>query len=89
MSRAIVWLPSAEASLQAIYDLIAADSPRAALAFTEDLRQRCEIFAEFPFLGTSHDGRMYQFTFDRRVRVNYAVTDTEVQLSQFRYLGQL
>lgn len=89
MSRTLVWLPSAEASLQAIYDLIAEDSPRAALTFVEDIRERCGLFADFPALGLSHDGRIYQFTFDRRVRVNYAVTDTEVQLSQFRYLGQL
>ncbi|RYG11699.1 MAG: type II toxin-antitoxin system RelE/ParE family toxin [Caulobacteraceae bacterium] len=88
MSRTLVWLPSAEFDLEAIYDLIAADSPRSAIAFVEDIRKRCEAFADFPNMGITHDGRMYQFTFDRRVRVNYAVTDTEVQLSQFRYLGQ-
>lgn len=89
MSRTLVWLPGAESDLEAIYDLIASDSPRAAHAFVEDIRRRSEAFADFPFMGVSHDGRMYQFTFDRRVRVNYAVTDDEVQLSQFRYLGQI
>ncbi|GAW42370.1 Plasmid stabilisation system protein [Brevundimonas sp. SH203] len=88
MSRKLVWLPSAEFDLEAIYDLIASDSPQAAYDFVEDIRQRCEAFADFPFMGRSHDGRIYQFTFDRRVRVNYAVTDDDVQLSQFRYLGQ-
>ena len=88
MSRRLIWLPSAESDLEAIYDLIASDSPSAAYAFTEDIRRRCEAFADFPFMGVSHDGRMHQFTFDRRVRMNYAVTETEVQLSQFRYLGQ-
>jgi len=88
VSRALVWLPGAESDLKAIYDLIAAESPKAAYAFVEDLRQRCEAFADFPSMGVSRDGRMHQFTFDRRVRVIYAVTDTEVQLSQFRYLGQ-
>ena len=88
MSRTLVWLPSAEFDLEAIYDLIAADSPRAAYAFVEDIRRRCEAFADLPFMGVTHDGRMYRFTFDRRVRVHYAVTDNEVQLSRFRYLGQ-
>jgi plasmid stabilization system protein ParE len=89
VSRTLVWLPGAESDLEAIYDLIASESPRAAHAFVEDVRRRCEAFADFPFMGVSHDGRMYQFTFDRRVRLNYAVTDDEVQLSQFRYLGQI
>ena len=31
---------------------------------------------------------LFEFTFDRRVRVIYAVTVEEVQISQFRYLGQ-
>lgn len=88
MSLNLVYLPDAEFDLEAIYDLIAADSPTAAIRFVEDLRRRCEAFVAFPGMGRSINGNLFEFTFDRRVRVIYAVTDDELQISQFRYLGQ-
>lgn len=88
MTLRVVYLPSAEADLEAIYDLIAQDSPRAAHAFVEDIRRRCDALGDFPRMGRTLDGPIHQLTFDRRVRVNYAITETEVQVWQFRYLGQ-
>jgi plasmid stabilization system protein ParE len=88
VSLTLVYLPDAEFDLAAIYDLIAADSPAAAIRFVENLRRRCEAFADFPRMGRPMDGDLFEFTFDRRVRVIYAVTVEEVQISQFRYLGQ-
>lgn len=88
MTLRLVFRPSAEFDLEAIYDLIAADSPRAAYGFIEDIRRRCEPLSDFPRMGRSHDGRIFQITFDRKVRVIYAITDTSVQVFQIRYLGQ-
>ena len=88
MTLRLVYLPDAEGDLDAIYDLIAWDSPVAAIRFVEDIRRRCEAFADFPNMGRSMGDDLFEFTFDRRVRVIYAVTPDEVQLSQFRYLGQ-
>ncbi|HYC68312.1 type II toxin-antitoxin system RelE/ParE family toxin [Brevundimonas sp.] len=88
MRLALVYLPDAEFDLGAIYDVIAADSPSAAIRFVEDLKRRCEAFADFPGMGRPMIDNLFEFTFDRRVRVIYAVTDSELQVSQFRYLGQ-
>ena len=84
----LVYVPDAEFDLEAIYDVIAQDSPVAALRFVEDVRRRCEMFADFPRMGRPLENGLYEFTFDRRVRVFYAVSEDEVQISQFRYLGQ-
>lgn len=88
MTIRLVYLPDAEFDLDAIYDLIADDSPNAAFRFVEDIRRRCEMFAEFPHTGRPIANGLFEFTFDRRVTVIYAVTSDELQISQFRYLGQ-
>lgn len=88
MTLQLVFRPSAEFDLEAIYDLIAADSPRAAHDFVEDIRRRCEPLSDFPRMGRSLDGRIHQITFDRKVRVNYAITEISVEVFQIRYLGQ-
>lgn len=88
MTLKLVYVPDAEFDLEAIYDVIAQDSPAAALRFVEDVRRRCEMFADFPRMGRSLENGLYEFTFDRRVRVFYAVSEDEIQISQFRYLGQ-
>lgn len=88
MTRRLVYLPGAEFDLAAIYDFIAEDSPRAALAFVDDIRRRCEPLADFPYMGRAYGEELRQLTFDRRVKVVYAVTDDEVRLVQFRYAGQ-
>lgn len=88
MTIKLVYLPDAEFDLEAIYDLIAEDSPDAAFRFVEDIRRRCEMFADFPHTGRSMANGLFEFTFDRRVTVVYALTPDELQISQFRYLGQ-
>lgn len=88
MSLRVLYLPGAEFDLEAIYDLIAQDSPRAAYAFVEDVRRRCESLGDFPFMGRPLDPQFRHLTLDRRIRVIYSVTETEVHLLQFRYLGQ-
>ena len=88
MTLRLIFLPTAEGDLQAIYNLIAEDSPRAAFAFVEDIRQRCEPFAEFPGMGRSNNGRTFRFTFDRKVRVTYRVSSSAVLVGRIQYLGQ-
>ncbi|RZJ17956.1 MAG: type II toxin-antitoxin system RelE/ParE family toxin [Brevundimonas sp.] len=88
MSRRLVFLPSAEFDFAAAYDLIAADSPRAALAFIDDLRRRCEVLTDFPRVGRPVDDVVYRITFDRRAVVFYSFDDETVRVSALRYLGQ-
>ena len=88
MSRRIVYLPSAQFHLDDIYDLIAEDSPRAAMGFVEDIRRRCEPLIDFPRMGRSLDGVLYRISLDRRVSVYYAFDERTVWISAVRYLGQ-
>ncbi|QQR87125.1 MAG: type II toxin-antitoxin system RelE/ParE family toxin [Flavobacteriales bacterium] len=47
----VIWSPSAKHDLHAIYDLIAADSPKYAQAFVERLGERFARLAEHPMTG--------------------------------------
>ena len=88
MSRRLVYLPSAEFDLAAIYDLLAADSPRAALDFIADIRERCEPLADFPLMGRALDDTVHRISFDRRVTVFYAFDKATVWISAIRYRGR-
>lgn len=88
MTRRLVFLPSAEFDFAAAYDVIAADSPRAALKFIDDLRRRCETLTDFPRIGRPLDDLVYRITFDRRAVVFYSFDDETVWVSALRYLGQ-
>jgi plasmid stabilization system protein ParE len=84
----LVFLPTAEGDLQAIYNLIAEDSPRAGFSFVEDIRRRCEPLAEFPGMGRSNNGRTFRITFDRKVRVIYRLSSSAALVGRIQYLGQ-
>lgn len=88
MSRTLVYLPTAEFDLASVYDLIAEDSPHAALRFVGDIRRRCEPLADFPRMGRPLDDVLYRVTFDRRVMVLYAFDDEAVWIVGIRYLGR-
>ena len=88
MSRRLVYLPSAEFDLAAIYDLIAADSPRAAFDYITAIERRWEQLAFFPRMGRPLDDVLYRISFDRRVSIYYDFDDRTVRISAFRYLGR-
>lgn len=88
MSRQLLYLPTAESDLAGIYDLIARDSPVAALNFVADIRKRCEPLAGFPRMGRPLDDRVHRITFDRRVMVLYAFNDDKLWIVGIRYLGR-
>ncbi|KQS55231.1 hypothetical protein ASG17_03820 [Brevundimonas sp. Leaf363] len=78
MSRRLVFLPSAEFDFAMAYDVIAQDSPRAALRFVEDIRRRCEALTDFPRMGRPLDDVVYRIFFDRRATVLYAFDEETV-----------
>ena len=88
MTRRLVFLPSAEFDFAAAYDVIAADQPRAAFDFIDDLRRRCEVLTDFPRVGRPLDDLVYRITFDRKAVVLYSFDDETVWISALRYLGQ-
>lgn len=88
MSRQLVYLPGAEFDLAAIYDLIAAESPRAAFDYITDIGRRCEPLPFFPRLGRPIDDGLYRLSFDRRVSIYYGFDDRTLRVSAIRYLGR-
>lgn len=90
MNHRLVFLPSAEFEFDfaAAYDLIAADSPGAAITFIDDIRRRCEALTDFPRMGRPLDDVVYRIAFDRRVVVIYSFDEETIWVSALRYLGQ-
>jgi len=88
LSRRLLFLPTAEFDLASVYDLIAWDSPSAALRFVDDIRRRCEPLTDFPRMDRPLDELVHRITFDRRVVVLYAFDDHTVWITNIRYLGR-
>jgi len=88
LSRQLVYLPGAEFDLAAIYDLIAAESPRAAFDYITGIGRRCEQLPYFPRLGRPLDEGLYRLDYDRRVSIFYGFDDRTLRISAIRYLGR-
>lgn len=48
--------PLAAEDLDGIFEYIARDKPRAAIAFVDTLKEKCRTLARFPLLGASREG---------------------------------
>lgn len=51
MTRALIYTGQAEADLDEIFDFIAADNPRRARSYIEDIRQACRNLCHTPLIG--------------------------------------
>ena len=60
MSASLIWRRRAENHLQAIYDYISSENPRAAAAYTEDIVAATERLRTFPESGRKFDSRYRQ-----------------------------
>ena len=78
MPTRLIWRDAAEQHLQAIYDYISADSPRAAKAYVEDIVDACGQLRAFPALGKKYDSR-YRLLIVRNHLVFYR-QDTEATI---------
>ena len=52
MALNLVFTPQSEDDINAIFDFIAADHPRRALSYIEDIRQACRNLRHTPLIGT-------------------------------------
>ena len=52
MTRALIYSGSAEPDLDDIFDFIAADNPRRARTYIEEIRQACRYLCHNPLIGT-------------------------------------
>lgn len=51
MTRALIFTGEAQADLDEIFDFIAADNPRRARTYVEDIRQACRHLCQTPLIG--------------------------------------
>ena len=57
MAVDLVWLEEAEGDLQAVYEYISAENPRAATAYVEAILSACGQLHQFPLSGRSFNKR--------------------------------
>jgi toxin ParE1/3/4 len=87
----LFYRPAALSDLDAIYDAIEPDSPRRALNFVNEIRERCRGLCEHPKLGPARDDlaagiRIYPMR--GRVVVAYRAGAEAVQIVRVFYGGQ-
>ncbi|MGH7102546.1 MAG: type II toxin-antitoxin system RelE/ParE family toxin [Acetobacteraceae bacterium] len=83
MTRALIYSRQAEADLDEIFDFIAADNPRRARSYIEEIRQTCRGLCDAPLIGTARpdlqpDLRMMAFR--RRVVIGYRVLSDHLEI---------
>lgn len=57
MPARLVWRPQADRNLQAIFDFLVAENPRAAGAYVEDILEACDRLSSFPRSGRQYNRR--------------------------------
>ncbi len=87
----LVYRPAALADLDAIYDHIAADNPRRAFTYVQDIRERCKLLETHPRLGPAREDlgigvRIY--TMLHRVVVAYRITENSISIIRVFYGGR-
>ena len=83
MTRALIYSRQAQADLDEIFDFIAADNPRRARSYVEEIRQTCRGLCDAPLIGTARpdlrpDVRI--MTFRRRVVIAYRVLADRLEI---------
>ncbi len=51
MTRSLVFAPQAEDDINDVFDFIAADNPRRALSYIEEIQQACRSLCQTPMIG--------------------------------------
>ena len=92
MSRTIALDPAAQSDLDAIYDYLFAHNPAAADRYIRELTERCQVYAQSPFLGQEEPEiarylgaaaeQVRSFLY-RNHRCYYAVFDEEMRVLRF------
>ena len=91
MKRKVIFRPSAEADLQAIYEFIEQRNPEYASRFVGRIESYCLGFADFPERGTRRDDLrpgMRIVGFERRVLIAFTVLDETVEIAHILYGGR-
>lgn len=87
----MVYSPEAQADLDEIFDFIAADNPRRARTYVEEIRQACRNLCETPFLGMKRpDLRpgLHILPLWRRIAIAYELPPGRVDVLRVFSAGQ-
>lgn len=83
MTKALIYSRQAQADLDEIFDFIAADNPRRARSYIEEIRQTCQGLRDAPLIGTARSDLQRDLrimTFHRRVVIAYRVLPEQVEI---------
>ena len=83
MTRALIYSRQAQGDLDEIFDFIAADNPRRARSYIEEIRQTCRGLCDAPLIGTARpdlqrDLRIMPFR--RRLVIAYRVLPRQIEI---------
>ena len=83
MTKTLVYSGQAQADLDEIFDFIAADNPRRARSYVEEIRQTCRGLCDAPLIGTARPDLQPDLrimTFRRRVVIAYRVPADRLEI---------
>jgi toxin ParE1/3/4 len=91
MAHKLSYRPRAEEDLEAIYQLIAQDSPARAFNFIEQIQQRCDLLRDSPEQGRARpDLRpcLRVIPYGRSVVIAYQIAGNAIEILRIFYGGQ-
>jgi toxin ParE1/3/4 len=91
MAHKLIYRPLAEEDLEAIYSLIAQDSPARAFNFVEQIQQRCDLLRDSPEQGRKRPdlrSGLRVIPYGRSVVIAYQVAGDTIEILRIFYGGQ-
>src|SRR5882672_10687571 len=91
MAHKLAYRPRAEEDLEAIYRLIAQDSPARAFRFIEQIQKRCDLLRDSPEQGRARPDlrpTLRVVPYGRSVVITYQVTADTIEVLRIFYGGQ-
>ena len=83
MTKTLIYSRQAQADLDDIFDFIAADNPRRARSYVEEITQTCRGLCDSPLIGTARPDLQPDLrimTFRRRVVIAYRVMADRLEI---------
>jgi toxin ParE1/3/4 len=83
MTKTLIYSRQAQADLDDIFDFIAADNPRRARSYVEEITQTCRGLCDAPLIGTARPDLQPDLrimTFRRRVVIAYRVMADRLEI---------
>ena len=83
MTKPLVYSRQAQSDLDEIFEFIAADNPRRARSYVEEIQQACRALCDTPLIGTARPDLQPELrihTLRRRVVIAYRVQPSQLEI---------